>query len=149
MPTCVCVCVQRYSVAGSWDVNSRTGGGAEHTGPDTPLMRRVYSPTKLGACGWLNITAPPCSNTFVSLYRASSMFIGNLNQKQRPVILSTGPVFWLGRTVPGCNTTTYPHKSSCPQGTVSVENGCLLRFMIWTMVPFLVCIAFVPDMSSS
>ena len=53
---CVCVCVQRYSVAGSWDVNSRTGGGAEHTGPDTPLMRRVYSPTKLGACGWLNIT---------------------------------------------------------------------------------------------
>jgi hypothetical protein len=56
MPTCVCVCVQRYSVAGSWDVNSRTGGGAEHTGPDTPLMRRVYSPTKLGACGWLNIT---------------------------------------------------------------------------------------------
>jgi hypothetical protein len=29
---------------GSWDVNARTGGGAEHTGPDTPMMRRVLSP---------------------------------------------------------------------------------------------------------
>ena len=67
---------RRYSVAGSWDVNARKGGGAEHTGPDTPIMRRVYSPTKIG------------------------------------------PVFWLGKDVPGCNATTFPgfpHKP-CPPG---------------------------------
>eukprot|EP01043_Picozoa_sp_COSAG02_P076155 COSAG02_NODE_16040_length_1118_cov_1.644750_2_plen_85_part_01 len=33
---------RKYAVAGSWDVNARKGGGAEHTGPDTPLMRRVH-----------------------------------------------------------------------------------------------------------
>jgi hypothetical protein len=44
---------RRYSVAGSWDVNKRTGGGAEHTGPDTPLMRRVHGPGHLGPVFWL------------------------------------------------------------------------------------------------
>lgn len=39
---------RRYAVAGSWDVNARTGGGAEHKGPDTPLMRRVHGPAELG-----------------------------------------------------------------------------------------------------
>ena len=47
-----------YSVAGSWDVNKRTGLGAEHTGPDTPMMRRVLSPTSLGPVFWLGREVP-------------------------------------------------------------------------------------------
>ena len=47
-----------YSVAGSWDVNKRTGLGAEHTGPDTPMMRRVLSPTSLGPVFWLGRQVP-------------------------------------------------------------------------------------------
>ena len=65
---------RRYSVGGSWDVFARKGGGAEHTGADTPLMRRVHSATQLG------------------------------------------PVFWLGKEVPGCKTTTYPANTTCPPG---------------------------------
>ena len=65
---------RRYSVGGSWDVFARKGGGAEHTGADTPLMRRVHSSTQLG------------------------------------------PVFWLGKQVPGCQTTTYPANTTCPPG---------------------------------
>eukprot|EP00041_Stephanoeca_diplocostata_P037479 m.1420530 g.1420530 ORF g.1420530 m.1420530 type:complete len:432 (+) comp25045_c1_seq39:380-1675(+) len=47
-----------YAVAGSWDVFKRTGGGAEHTGPDTPLMRRVLNATHLGPVFWLGDTVP-------------------------------------------------------------------------------------------
>lgn len=36
----------------------RTGGGAEHTGPDTPLMRRVYGQGELGPVFWLGSTVP-------------------------------------------------------------------------------------------
>ena len=49
---------RRYSVAGSWDVFDRKGGGAEHTGPDTPMMRRVYGPNKLGPVFWLGKEVP-------------------------------------------------------------------------------------------
>jgi hypothetical protein len=49
---------RRYAVAGSWDVNARTGGGAEHTGPDTPMMRRVYGPGQLGPVFWLGSKVP-------------------------------------------------------------------------------------------
>lgn len=49
---------RRYAVAGSWDVNARNGGGAEHTGPDTPMMRRVYAPGQLGPVFWLGSQVP-------------------------------------------------------------------------------------------
>jgi len=49
---------RRYSVAGSWDVFARHGGGAEHTGPDTPLMRRVHAPGQLGPVFWLGKAVP-------------------------------------------------------------------------------------------
>eukprot|EP00039_Didymoeca_costata_P002669 m.61823 g.61823 ORF g.61823 m.61823 type:complete len:517 (+) comp11453_c0_seq1:136-1686(+) len=42
-----------YAVAGSWDVFRRTGSGAEHTGPNTPLMRQVNGPDSLGPVFWL------------------------------------------------------------------------------------------------
>jgi hypothetical protein len=48
----------RYSVAGSWDVFKRTGGGAEHVGPDTPLMRRVHGVGSLGPVFWLGDKVP-------------------------------------------------------------------------------------------
>lgn len=34
------------------------GGGAEHTGPDAPLMRRVYTPSHFGEIFWLAETVP-------------------------------------------------------------------------------------------
>lgn len=49
---------RRYAVAGSWDVNARKGGGCEHTGPDTPLMRRVHAPMQLGPVFWLGAEVP-------------------------------------------------------------------------------------------
>jgi hypothetical protein len=49
---------RRYAVAGSWDVFARTGGGAEHTGPDTPLFRRVFGPDALGEVCWLGAATP-------------------------------------------------------------------------------------------
>ncbi len=49
---------RKYAVAGSWDVNARKGGGAEHTGPDTPMMRRVHGPGKLGPVFWLGDKVP-------------------------------------------------------------------------------------------
>eukprot|EP01052_Picozoa_sp_SAG31_P022090 SAG31_NODE_1741_length_7387_cov_6.330132_3_plen_353_part_00 len=49
---------RRYSIAGSWDVNARKGGGAEHIGPDTPLMRRVHGPGHLGPAFWLGDAVP-------------------------------------------------------------------------------------------
>jgi hypothetical protein len=47
-----------YSIAGSWDVNNRTGLGAEHNGPDTPFMRRVHGATSLGPVFWLGQEVP-------------------------------------------------------------------------------------------
>lgn len=44
--------------AGSWDVNARKGGGCEHTGPDTPMMRRVHGPGQLGQVFWLGSEVP-------------------------------------------------------------------------------------------
>ena len=35
-----------------------TGLGAEHTGPDTPLMRRVHAATTLGPVFWLGKEVP-------------------------------------------------------------------------------------------
>ena len=49
---------RRYAVGGSWDVFARTGSGAEHTGPDTALLRRVYSATHLGPVCWLGKQVP-------------------------------------------------------------------------------------------
>lgn len=36
----------------------RTGGGAEHVGPDTPLMRRVHGVGSLGPVFWLGDKVP-------------------------------------------------------------------------------------------
>lgn len=49
---------RRYAVASSYDVMNRTGPGAEHTGPDTPLMRRVHAAKELGVVFWLGSSVP-------------------------------------------------------------------------------------------
>lgn len=54
----VVISSRRYAIGGSWDVFARTGGGAEHTGPDTPLMRRVHGPESLGPVFWLGKEVP-------------------------------------------------------------------------------------------
>jgi len=54
----VIISSRRYAIGGSWDVFARTGGGAEHTGPDTPLMRRVHGPESLGPVFWLGKEVP-------------------------------------------------------------------------------------------
>mmetsp|Transcript_6611 Transcript_6611/g.14553 ORF Transcript_6611/g.14553 Transcript_6611/m.14553 type:complete len:344 (-) Transcript_6611:38-1069(-) len=42
----------------SWDVFKRSGGGAEHTGPEIPLARRIYSQTSFGDVFWVADEAP-------------------------------------------------------------------------------------------
>ena len=44
---------RKYSLATSFAAFKRTGPGAEHTGADQPLMRRVFSADKLGPVFWL------------------------------------------------------------------------------------------------
>jgi hypothetical protein len=49
---------RKYSLATSFAAFERTGPGAEHTGADTPLMRRVFSASQLGSVFWLGKSVP-------------------------------------------------------------------------------------------
>lgn len=70
---------RRYAVGGSWDVFARTGSGAEHTGPDTALLRRVYSTTHLGPVCWLGKQVPKGYGRFNYPKRCSGSTAGKVD----------------------------------------------------------------------
>lgn len=48
-----------YAVASSWDVLRRSGAGAEHDGPQVPMVRQVFGPSDVGTdIFWLADAAP-------------------------------------------------------------------------------------------